>query len=287
MDIELRHLRAFVAVAQSLSFTRAAEQLFITQPALTRTIKQLESLVEVTLLERDTRRVSLTPEGARFLEGAHAALNAVDRAVSNVHADASLRLGFSWLLPDPWAQLAIAEYERVTGNGIALVRTDDPVGALERSEIDVAVLRDHNVPDGVRTVRLFQERRVVICSTASELAERRSIDWSELDAWPFVYNSVSGTVGPWSWQDGGGPSRFIETRNYDEWLESIAADRGVSVVPDLATRRTIHPSILFVPLVGAPPNTVCIGFILDHQERLKRRFADAAVAVLNPPDKAS
>ncbi|MFI8527371.1 LysR family transcriptional regulator [Promicromonospora sukumoe] len=286
MDVELRHLRAFVAVAQGLSFTRAAERLFVTQPALTRTIKQLESILGATLLDRDTRRVSLTPEGVRFLEGARAALGAVDRAVSNVLQDAPLRLGFSWLLPDPWAQRAVAEYERVVGSAVSLVRTDDPLGDLERREIDVAVLRDRaDLPAGVRTVRLFEERRVVVCSTASPVAERRSVDWSELEAWPFVYNSVSGTVGPWSWHDGG-PSRFVETHNYDEWLESIAADRGISVVPDLATRRTIHPSIRFVPLAGAPPSTVSIGFVLDHPERLKRRFAEAAVAVVDPaPDR--
>jgi DNA-binding transcriptional LysR family regulator len=281
MDVELRHLRAFVAVATRLSFTRAAEHLFVTQPALTRTIKQLESLLDVTLLERDTRRVRLTQSGERFLPAALSALNAVDRAVSSVRERPPLRLGFSWLLPDPWAQSAIAEYERATGHAVVLHRTDDPADAIERGEVDVAVLRDPRaVPSGVRTVRLFDERRVVICSTASALAERRSVDWSELDGYAFVYNSVSGTVGPWSWPQGSGPERFVETHNYDEWLESIAADRGVGVVPDLATRRTIHPKVLFVPLFGAPVSTVQIAFRMDHEESMKRRFSEAALLVL-------
>ena len=67
MEVELRHLRAFVAVAGSRSFTRAAERLFITQPALTRTIRQLESLLGAALIDRDTHPVSLTPAGEEFL----------------------------------------------------------------------------------------------------------------------------------------------------------------------------------------------------------------------------
>lgn len=288
MDVELRHLRAFVAVAQSRSFTRAAEEVFVSQPALTRTIKQLEGILDVTLLERDTRRVSLTEEGGRFLAGAQAALSAVDRAVASVRDGAVLRLGFSWLLPDPWAQLATAEYERGTGGPLALVRTDDPLQSLHSGDVDIALLRDPRpdraIPHGTRTIRLFEERRIVICSTASELSDRRHLEWSELREWPFVFNSVSGTVGPWSWPDGDGPRRFVETRNYDEWLESIANNRGISVVPDLAARRTIHPAIRFVPLIGAPPITVSIAFILDRLEGPKRRFVDAAVAVLPPAD---
>jgi DNA-binding transcriptional LysR family regulator len=67
VEVELRHLRAFVAVAASRSFTRAAEQLFITQPALTRTIRQLESLLGAALIDRNTHPVSLTPAGEEFL----------------------------------------------------------------------------------------------------------------------------------------------------------------------------------------------------------------------------
>ena len=101
MDVELRHLRAFVAVARLSSFTRAAQQLLITQPALSRTIQQLEKAVQVTLLDRTSRRVELTPAGQEFLGPAERVLTGLDVALAAVRPHVTLRLGFSWLLPDP------------------------------------------------------------------------------------------------------------------------------------------------------------------------------------------
>src|SRR4051794_29619513 len=119
MDVELRHLRAFVAVGQQLAFTPPPEELLITQPALPPTVQQLESALQVGLLERDSRHVSLTPAGALFLEQAQQALVAIQRAITSVREHVTVRLGFSWLLPDPWAQRAVNDYESATGNTVS------------------------------------------------------------------------------------------------------------------------------------------------------------------------
>lgn len=80
--IELRHLRTFVAVAEELSFGRAAERLFITQPAVSRQIRSLEQLVGCQLLRRTTRTVELTLAGEALLERARRLLVEVDAAVA-------------------------------------------------------------------------------------------------------------------------------------------------------------------------------------------------------------
>jgi DNA-binding transcriptional LysR family regulator len=278
MDVELRHLRAFVAVAQQLSFTRAAEQMLITQPALTRTVKQLEAVLEVSLLDRDSRHVSLTPVGAEFLERAQQVLVAVDQAVASTREQVTVRMGFSWLLPDPWAQRTLARYEQATGSRVSLVRVDDPLAGVERGRIDVAVVRGP-VEGGspARVVHLFDEVRVAVCSADSELADAEQVRWNEIARWPLVVNTVSGTTGPWSWTDGDRPTEVVETRNFDEWLESVAANRGIGVVPEVAMRRNIHPAVRFIPLVGAPSSPVSIAFLPDHRPRLMRRFVESAV----------
>src|SRR6185295_8291568 len=84
--IELRHLRAFVAVAEELNFGRAAERLFITQPALSRQIRALEQLMGCELLRRSTHRVELTVAGEALLDRVRPLLRDVDAAVSTVQS---------------------------------------------------------------------------------------------------------------------------------------------------------------------------------------------------------
>ncbi|HEY6493550.1 MAG TPA: LysR family transcriptional regulator [Trebonia sp.] len=187
MEVELRHLRAFVAVATSRSFTRAAEQLFITQPALTRTIRQLESMLGADLVDRNTHPVSLTQAGEEFLPYASRILAHLEAGVSIVRKQAGVRLGFAWLLPDPWAQHVVSGFEEATGNSVALVRTDDPLAAIEEGRVDVALVRG-SIPDtrAVRIVHLFDEARVAVCSVNSGLARLDALDWNDVSDWTLV-----------------------------------------------------------------------------------------------------
>ena len=82
MNIEVRHLRYFVAVAEEASFTAAARRVHVTQQVLSAQIRQLEHALGVQLLERTSRGAALTTAGASFLTGARATLAQLDRAAS-------------------------------------------------------------------------------------------------------------------------------------------------------------------------------------------------------------
>jgi DNA-binding transcriptional LysR family regulator len=280
LDVELRHLRAFVAVARHQSFTHAATELTITQPALSRTIRQLESAVRVTLLDRSSRHVELTSVGELFLGQVERVLGELDRAFAAVRQQISIRLGFSWLLPDPWAQNAVTRFERTTGSTVNLVRSDDPLAAVQQSKIDVALVRGRVRSSTVRIVHLFDEPRVAVCSNRSALAGQKQLDWHDIPNWPLVVNIVSGTTGPWSWPAGQGPKTIVETTNFDEWIESVAADRGIGVVPEVAMRRNIHSAVTFLPVVNAPPIPVSLAFLPNVQEALMRQFVEAALGAV-------
>ncbi|WAP53649.1 LysR family transcriptional regulator [Streptomyces sp. S465] len=276
--IELRHLRAFAAVARHRSFTRAAEHLLIAQPALSRTVAQLETALDVRLLDRSTRHVDLTDAGARFLPHAERTLAAFDQALAAAQGESVLRLGFSWLLPDPWAQHAIARFERDTGARITLVRSDDPLDDLDRLGVDVALLRGTQpVPPPVCTVHLYDEKRTAVCSRGGEPAIADHLSWKDAHQWTLVVNTASGTTGPWSWPAGDGPRHIVETANFDEWLESVAAGRGIGIVPDTAQRRIHHPALRFVPLDDAPPIPVRLAYHPNTHSAMLRRFLDAAL----------
>src|SRR5437764_1027048 len=100
VDLDTRLLRAFVAVAQELNFTRAAEQLFIAQQALSSQVQQLEGRLAVKLFDRTTRRVSLTEAGEQLLPYAVATLEALDAGIGLLESArraerATLRVGLS------------------------------------------------------------------------------------------------------------------------------------------------------------------------------------------------
>lgn len=278
MDVELRHLRAFASVARHRSFSRAAEELLITQPALSRTIAQLEGNLSVRLLDRSSRHVELTETGAEFLLHVERVLATLDQALAVVSHRITLRLGFSWLLPDPWTQRTVSRFEETTGATVALTRTDDPLQALRQRTLDIAVVRGtFDAPRGARIVHLFDESRIAVCSEHSDLTRFDHLDWTDVQHWTLVVNTVSGTTGPWSWPLDQRPDRIIETANYDEWLETVAANRGIGIVPEVAQRRTQHPAVRFVPLTNAPASPVSLVHFSDAQRALIRRFLDAAV----------
>ncbi|MFD5387983.1 LysR family transcriptional regulator [Streptomyces sp. NPDC127074] len=283
MYVELRHLRAFTSVARHRSFSRASEELLITQPALSRTIAQLEDNLSVRLLDRSSRHVELTDTGAEFLMHVERVLATLDQALAVVSHRGTLRLGFSWLLPDPWAQQTVSRFEGNTGPSVALTRTDDPLQALRRRTVDIALVRgDVDAPRGARTVHLYDEPRIAVCSERCDLTRLGHLDWTDVQYWPLVVNTVSGTTGPWSWPVDQRPARIIETANYDEWLETVAANRGIGIVPEVAQRRTQHPALRFVPLTNAPPSPISLVHLPDAQGTLIRRFLEAAVLAATP-----
>jgi DNA-binding transcriptional LysR family regulator len=280
MDVELRHLRAFVAVAQSRSFTRASEQLLISQPALSRAIQQLETALKVTLIDRSSRHAGLTDAGNELLRSAERIVADFDATIAAAGQTTTIRLGFSWLLPDPWAQDAVNLYEQNSGTTVTLVRCDDPLDGVRQACIDIALIRGEirSSSTPVRAVHLFDEQRVAVCSEHSALASHSSLHWDDVPQWPLVVNVVSGTTGSWSWPPDRGPQRIVETANFDEWIESVAADRGIGVVPNVAMRRNIHPAVRFIPLVGAPATPVSLVFLPNVRDSLIRKFLEAAVA---------
>jgi DNA-binding transcriptional LysR family regulator len=145
--IELRHLRYFVAVAEELNFSRAAERLHMAQPPLSVAIRQLEQELGTDLLLRTTREVKLTDAGRAFLEGARRTLTELDRSVTDARRTAAgelgrLRVAFSWsarfeTLP------AIGQAFRASHPDVALLTEEmwnaRMLPALRSGVVDIAV----------------------------------------------------------------------------------------------------------------------------------------------------
>ncbi|MFT2019656.1 LysR family transcriptional regulator [Streptomyces sp. 796.1] len=258
--VELRHLRGFVAVAEERNFTHAAHRLGVGQPALTRTVRGLEEAVGATLLERSTRRVALTDAGRRLYAELAVLLPRLGDALRAPCRHATLRLGFTSLLPVACAALHTA-FESATGARIRLVRRDAPLAGLDTGDCDVAVLRGDAPPDTIRSRVVAHEARVAAVArsaagAAGALARRRVLDWHELAGLPLVVNTVTGTTRPELWPAAHRPVLACTSGNFDEWLEAVAAGHGIGVAPESVAQRHTHPGIRFVRLKNAPPVAV-------------------------------
>lgn len=251
-DVAIRHLRAFLAVADTLNFTQAAELTGTTQPSLTRTIRRLEEALGTRLLNRTTRTVTLSPAGDRLRAELLLLLPRLENALTARPAEARLRLGFTWMLPEGWMQDALLSFEEQTGSSVELVRRDEPFAGVDRGVVDVALLRGGAPASGMHTLLLCSEAQVAAVARGTELARRQSVRWDELADHPLVRNVVSGTVRPELWPPDRRPRTAVACGNFDEWLEAVAAGRGVGIVPESAARRGLHPGVRFLRIPDAP-----------------------------------
>lgn len=193
--LELRHLRYFVAVAEELNFSRAAERLHMAQPPLSAAIRQLEQELGTDLLLRTTREVRLTEAGRTFLEGANRTLAELDRArIDAQRASAGeigqLRVAFSWssrfeTLP------AIGRSFRQSHPDVSLLTEEmwnaRMLPALRSAAIDVALSLYPEVASEFSYQTIRAEPVVALLPTAHPRAGQRSLNLRELAEERFLF----------------------------------------------------------------------------------------------------
>jgi DNA-binding transcriptional LysR family regulator len=194
---DLRQMRYFVAVAERGSFTRAADDLYVAQQAVSQQIKALESALGVTLLQRDSRRVTLTPEGAVFLSDCKRVLAAADRAVRRVRAAAVGEVGtirIVYTLATAYHTVP-ALLARMTQRFPQLKLEAREVFAgviprlLETEECDVALAPAASYPPGIVQRIIRQEPLRLAVGDRHPLAKATSVELARLagdrlELWP-------------------------------------------------------------------------------------------------------
>jgi len=209
MDIDTRLLRYFAAVAEEGNLTRAAERLFVSQPALTKQIRQLERQLGVPLFTRSRAGMTLTAAGRALAGQVPAVLGELDQALREAKAAASraarvLRVGFLAGAANEATQQIIAEFGRRRAGWRVEMRTapwTDPTAGLASGDVDAALLRlPFPGQDSLRTEVLFTEPRWVALPAAHPLATRDVIGFRELWDEPFVaarLRPTGGATGGW------------------------------------------------------------------------------------------
>jgi DNA-binding transcriptional LysR family regulator len=270
--VELRHLRAFVAVAEELHFGRAAERLYVVQPALSKRIASLEAELGVRLFERSRRRVALTEAGAALLEDARRLVDQADglaaRAREVGRGEAGLlRLGF--IAPALYAlvpQVLRRCRDELPGVRVLLeeVHNREAVEGVRSGRFHVAFVRLPAAPDDGVVVEAVREDPVVVAVPDDHpLAARREVALADLA-------DVAMIMIPRSHEPelfdhyvalcrsaGFSPRVAHEVDRTHVGVGLVAGGLGVCFVPASA-QRVEHPGVVYRPL-RAPGAAVTLG----------------------------
>jgi DNA-binding transcriptional LysR family regulator len=298
--MEIRRLRYFVAVAEELSFTRAAERLHIAQPPLSIQIRALEQEIGAQLFDRDQRHVFLTQAGKHLLDRARNILASVEAAKAEVRCAAlgevgSLHLGYAssamftssltWAIKQfqvgfPHVLLTLHEMTSL-----------DQLNALHYRTLDAGILRrsDAPVPSGIQIEEWYRAPLVAAVANDHPLAKQRSIKISDLRDQPLIMYPRESGIGLY-WQvlrlcanAGFRPQIAREVQELTTIVGLVDAGVGIAIVP--ADTRSIHlDGVVYVPLRDRQAfSTLYLAF----RERDRNAHLRGLLSMLRGPPDAS
>lgn len=264
--MDSRELRYFVAVAEELNFGRAATRLGIAQPPLSRTIQQLERRMGVTLLERTSRQVTLTPAGEVLLHEGRKALTAMTAAEHRTRRAGGSRLTLA-MKPNSDGDLLekiLAKYGADVELRICGIAEQGVL--LREGQADAALLRfPHDDPEGFAYEELLTEQDVAVLPNTHRLADRTSLTMADLAGerlpqWP-----------------GSPPNGGPAIRDNAQLMQLIALGRTIALLPG-SCEQHVHANLTCVPVVDAPTSTLVIAWPEDSRSKELAALIQAAVS---------
>jgi DNA-binding transcriptional LysR family regulator len=279
--VELRHLRHFLAVAETRHFGRAAEQLHIAQPALSQSIRQLEAELGATLLARTTRQVSLTPAGSFFRAETRRLIEGLDDTVRGVRRIAEgrsglLRVAFTGTAAfDQLPRIARIVQQDLPGIALEVVAdqlTPAQLDALRSGHVDLGLLRPPVAGDDIKLRVVLREELVLALPSDHRLAEEAGLEVVDVAHDTFVmyadaHSAVNEAIVRSCRAAGFAPRREHEAANTSVLLALVAAGLGVALVPQSARSLPLH-GVVFRDVAGAASIDLALAWVREHPSPL-------------------
>ena len=296
-EIEIRHLRYFLAVAETLHFGKAAAKLGIAQPPLSQQIRNLERMLGYALFDRTTRGVRLTRVGHFFAERARNTLAKMRDDVEMTRRlgagkEGVLDVGFSGSAMLTALPKAIESYRRMFPNVELRLRelvTAEQIPALLDGSLSLGFLRDGEPTSGLAIEPILRETFVVVLPAAHKLAKKkRAIRPIELKNDPFVFfdrrmGSLAFDRAIACCEDAGFRPNIVQyAPQWTTTLRLIAAGLGVSLAPACVGRLTM-PGVVYRKLRSDRWTSVDIGMKVEQ----KNPAAEAFLQIVRPVVKGS
>lgn len=277
--MELRHLRNFIAVAEEMSICRAAERLHLSQPPLTRQIKQLEDDVGARLLERTSRGVELTDAGRLLLTEARNIVALAEQAVERTGQAALGRLGridvgiFGSGIFGAIPKILLTYRQNYPEVNIVLhsMTKGEQIAALRERRLTVGFNRLLEETPGITSEVILTEKLHLAINRSHPLSREKQIPWRKLDRQPLVL-FPSGTrpsfidlVVEHCREDGFEPWIVQEVGDAVNGVALVATGFGICIVPESAINLRL-PGVVYRPLVRKPPPRVDLSCIYRSQD---------------------
>lgn len=292
---ELGHLRAFVAVATELNFGRAAKRLNITQPPLSRQIQALERELDVKLLDRTTRSVTLTPGGHAFLAEAQAVLRRSEAAVETARRAAQRTSGaltVSFVGATTYAflpRLAALARAELPGCALTLKEMDsaDQVAAIELGDVDFGLMRPVPEIRRISSSLIERERLALALPSGHPLAGRRRPELRQLHGAPMILYAAEarhlhGLIEPALEAHGIRPVVVQRLTHAQAILSLVGAGLGLAIVPTSA-RKACFDEVAFRPVdLGEARAELHAGWSEDNANPALPAFRDLVARTAGP-----
>jgi DNA-binding transcriptional LysR family regulator len=261
--MEIRHLRYFVAVADELSFTRAAAHLHVAQSAVSSQIQDLENEVGVALLERSSRQVELTMAGKTFLEDARQLLQNLEVAVKQARRIGKagygvLGVGFIGAQSHEWMPSVLRRFrQKYPGVEVSLSEmvASQQLEALLARKLDVGLIGpiEGKPPPGLVYQCIAEEAPVVAVSSDHRFAGVPELELEMVKDEPFVLTSRDNSPNYRAWilricqEAGFTPNVVHEVDRARTGVQYVAAGFGISIFAEHVSRVPM-PGVVFIPL---------------------------------------
>lgn len=265
--MELRQIRYFIAVAEELHFGRAAERCHIAQPPLSQQVKRLEEELGVKLLERTSRKVSLTPEGKEFLVRCRDVRDRLEEAVVHVQdmakgMEGQIRIGF--IGPASLSRLpaAIRAFRDDNPNirlDFSAKSTTEQLPMLRGDRLDIAFVRlfGHDTT-GLKSMLFLREPYVLAIPAGHHLAARNRVDITDLEGEPLIFHQRIAQPGLYrslmgSFHKAGFMPTIVQEVNTEQsTIALVATGLGSALVP-ASSAGDQRAGVVFRPLDGDLP----------------------------------
>jgi DNA-binding transcriptional LysR family regulator len=277
-DLDLRRLRYFLALAETLNYGKAAEALHLAQPALSRSIATLEGELGVTLFDRSRAGTRLTPTGELLREEARELLRAAEGLQRRIRVPESVTIGFP---PGAILTPVVRHLEAAfPGLRVEVVRTSmaGQIAGLRDGRLDASLAHRPFDDTGLTVADLYTEPRAVVLPVGHPCAGKTELALADLAGDRLLQPAA--TVPGWP-----GPAADFDPAaapTVEEKFENVAAGRGVVVIPESATQYYRRPDLTFARVTDLPELQACMVIEASRRRSAVLRELLAAAASCRP-----